>query len=105
MTVSNMLKRGGSLINHLGRKWSADAVTHLGQKMKHNLHVMGRKTAGSLRTIANVGDRVLPTVQAIADVTGHPLASAAVEGLRRGVNAVNNMNGKVQHVRNAFRTV
>ena len=41
MTVSNMLKQGGSLINHLGRKWSADAVTHLGQKMKHNLHVMG----------------------------------------------------------------
>ena len=105
MTVSNVFKRGASLVNHIGRKWSADAVTHLGQKMKHNLHVMGRKAAGSLRTIANVGDRVLPTVQAIADVTGHPLAGAAVEGLCRGVNAMNNMNGKVQHVRNAFQTV
>ena len=66
---------------------------------------LGRKAEGSLQTIANVGDRVLPTVQAIADVTGHPLAGAAVEGLRRGVNAMNNINGKVQHVRNAFQTV
>ena len=98
MTVSNFLKRGGSLVNQLGRKWSAEAVTNLGQKMKHNHHVMGRKAAGSLRTIANVGECVLPTVKAIADVTGNPLASAAVEGLRRGVNAVNTMNGKVQHV-------
>ena len=105
MTVSNFFKREGSLVNHLGRKWSAEAVTNLGQKMKHNLHMMGRKAAGSLRTIANVGDRVLPTVKAIADVTGNPLASTAVEGLRRGVNAVNTMNGKVQHVRNAFQTV
>ena len=46
MTISNMFKRGGSLVNHLGRKWSADAVTHLGQKMKHNLNVIGRKAAG-----------------------------------------------------------
>ena len=73
--------------------------------MKHNLHVIGRKVAGSLRTIANVGDQVLPTVKAIADVTSNPLASAAVEGLHQGVNAVNTLNGKVQHIRNAFQTV
>ena len=80
-------------------------MAHLSQKIKHNLYVTGRKAAGSLRTIANVGECVLPTVKAIADVTGNPLASAAVEGLRRGVNAVNTMNRKVQHVRNAFQTV
>ena len=47
----------------------------------------------------------MPTKQAIADVTGHPFAGAAVEGLCTGVNAVNNMNGKVQLVQNAFQTV
>ena len=51
--------------------------------MKHNLHVMGRKAAGLLRTIANVGDRVLHTRQAIADVTGHPLVGAYVRNAFR----------------------
>ena len=102
MTVSNVFKRGASLVNHIGRKWSADAVTHLGQKMKHNLHVMGQKAAGSLRTISDVGNGVLPTVKAIADVTGHPVAGYAVEGIRRGVNALNNMRGKVDYVRNTL---
>ena len=105
MTISNMFKRGGSLVNHWGWKWYSHALTNLGQKMKHNLHVMGRKASRSLQTIANVGDWVFPTVQASADVTGHPLASATVEGLRRGVNATNNMNRKVQRVRNAFQTI
>ena len=54
--------------------------------MKYNLHVIGRKAAGSLRTMSDVGNSVLSTVRAIADVTGHPVASYAVEGIRRGVN-------------------
>ena len=74
-------------------------MTHVGQKMKHNLHVMGREAAESLQTIASAGTCVLPTVQVIVDVTGHPLAGAAVEGLCQGVNAVNNVNG------NAFQTI
>ena len=102
MTVSNFLKRGGSLVNQLGRKWSADAVTNLGQKMKHSLHVMGRKAAGSLRTFSDVGNSVLPTVKALADVTGHPVASYAVEGIRRGVNALNDMRGRIDHVQNTL---
>ena len=103
MTVSNFLKRGGSLVNRLGQKWSADAVTNLGQKMKHNLHVIGRKAAGSLRTFSDVGNSVLPTVKALADVTGHPVAGYAVEGIRRGVNALNDMRGRIDHVRNTLR--
>ena len=102
MTVSSLFKRGASLVNHLGCKWSSNAVTHLGQKMKHNLHVIGRKAAGSLRTMSDVGNSVLPTVRAIADVTGHPVASYAVEGIRRGVNALNDMHGRVDHVRNTL---
>ena len=98
MTVSNLFKRGASLVNQLGRKWSSDAVTHLGQKMRHNLHVIGRKAAGSLRTMSDVGNSVLPTVRAIADVTGHPVASYAVERIRRGVNALIDMSGRVDHV-------
>ena len=99
MTVSTLFKRGASLANHLGRKWSSGAVSHLGQKMKHNMSVIGRKAAGSLRTISDVGNSVLPTVRAIADVTGHPVAGYAVEGIRRGVNALNDMRGRVDHVR------
>ena len=102
MTVSTLFKRGASIVNHLGRKWSSAAVTHLGQKMKHSMNVIGRKAAGSLRTISEVGNNVVPTVKAIADITGHPVASYAVEGIRRGVNALNDMRGRVDHVRNTL---
>ena len=102
MTASNLFKRVASLVNQLGRKWSSDAVTHLGQKMKHNLHVIGRKAAGSLRTMSEVGNSVLPTVCVIADVTGHPVASYAVEGIQRGLNALKDMRGRVDLVRNTL---
>ena len=70
--------------------------------MKHYLHVKGRKAAGSLCTMSNVGNSVLRTVRAIADVTRHPVASFAVEGIRGGVNALNDMCGKDDHVRNTL---
>ena len=97
-----MFKQGGLLVNHLGWKWSADAVTHLGQKMKHNLHMIGWKAAGSLRTFSDVGNSVLPTVKAIADVTGHPVAGYAVEGIHASLMQLNNMHGKVDYVRNTL---
>ena len=37
--------------------------------------------------MSDIGNGVLPTVRAIADVTGHPLASYAVEG----VNVLNDI--------------
>ena len=58
--------------------------------------MIGRKAAGSLRTLSDVGNSVLPTVKAIVDVTGHPVAGYAVEGIRHGVNALNNMREKVE---------
>ena len=103
MTVSTLFKRGASIANQLGRKWSSGAVSHLGQKMKHNMSVIGRKAAGSLRTISEVGTSVLPTVRAIADVSGNPVAGYAAEGIRRGINALNDMRGRVEHVRNTLR--
>ena len=60
MTIISTLHKK---VRAFGQKLNAENIHHLGQKVMHTGHVIGRKFSKTLLQIENVGQAALPVVQ------------------------------------------
>ena len=85
-------------VRALGQKLNAENINHLGQKVMHTGHVIGRKFSNTLSKIESVGHAALPVVQTIASMAGYP-ELGALASASKGLSRISNLRNNVDHVR------
>ena len=84
-------------VRALGQKLTAENIHHLGQKVMHTGHVMGRKFSNTLSKIEHIGHTALPMLQTVASMAGYPEVSALASAAK-GLNRISHIRQNVDTV-------
>ena len=85
-------------VRALGQKLNAENIHHLGQKVMHTGHVIGRKFSNTLSKIESVGHSALPVVQTVASMSGYP-EIGALASASKGLSRISHLRHNVDRVR------
>ena len=86
-------------VRALGQKLNAENIHHLGQKVMHTGHVIGRKFSNTLSKIESVGHSALPVIQTAASMAGYPELGGAIASASKGLSRISHLRHNVDRVR------
>ena len=89
-----------STIQNFGQKLTPGNIQTFGTKLRDNALTFGRKVSNTLGKISDVGNKLLPMVETAATSMGYGPEVLGFEGVKKGLNMVNNAKQNVDTLRN-----
>ena len=89
-----------STIQNFGHKLTPGNIQTFGTKLHDNALTFGRKVSNTLGKISDVGNKLLPMAETVATGLGYGPEVLGFEGVKKGLNMVNNAKQNVDSLRN-----
>ena len=89
-----------STIQQLGQKLTPDKIHQFGTKVRDTAFQIGRKVSNTFGKISDVGNKLLPIAETAATALGYGPEVVGFEGVRKGLDMVNNAKQNVDTLRN-----
>ena len=89
-----------STIQNFGQKLTPGNIQTFGTKLRDNALTFGRKVSNTLGKISDVGNKLLPMAETAATAMGYGPEVLGFEGVKKGLNMVNNAKQNVDSLRN-----
>jgi hypothetical protein len=89
-----------STIQNFGQKLTPGNIQTFGTKLRDNALTFGRKVSNTLGKISDVANKLLPMAETAATAMGYGPEVLGFEGVKKGLNMVNNAKQNVDSLRN-----
>ena len=92
-----------SIFQNLGQKLTPGNIQTFGTKLRDNALTFGRKVSNTLGKISDVGNKLLPMAETAATALVNGPEVIGFEGVKKGLNMVNNAKNNVDTLRDQTR--